>query len=118
MGKSEYARQGPEVLVSSVSQQGFIDRDGARRRDGERRQRLLDATLELHGSAGCASMTVQPVCKLAKVSTRSFYELYADHEELLTCPYLYLKEEILETIGRGSIRGGRPMETRRSCSRR
>lgn len=52
-------------------------------RDSERRQRLLEAALELYGTVGYRATTVQADCKLAKMSTRSFYEVYADHERLL-----------------------------------
>ncbi|AIY00014.1 hypothetical protein ART_0415 [Arthrobacter sp. PAMC 25486] len=72
-------------------------------RDEQRRRRLLEAALELHGTLGYGSTTVQTVCKLAKVSTRSFYELYADHEELLTRLYLELNDEVLATINGGGI---------------
>lgn len=67
-------------------------------RDRERRQRLLEAALELYGTAGYRATTVQAVCKLAKVSTRSFYELYADHEQLLAELYEDLNEEVLAAI--------------------
>ncbi len=67
-------------------------------RDRERRQRLFEAALELYGTAGYRATTVQAVCRLAKVSTRSFYELYTDHEQLLTELYLDLNEEVLAAI--------------------
>lgn len=80
-------------------------------RDEERRRRLLEAALELHGTVGYGSTTVQSVCRLAKVSTRSFYELYADHEELLTRLYLDLNEELLATISGASGRLPRDLFT-------
>lgn len=67
-------------------------------RDQERRRRLLDAALELYGTIGYRAATVQAVCRLAKVSTRSFYELYSDQEELLERLYLDLNGEVLEAI--------------------
>lgn len=68
------------------------------KRDEDRRRRLLDAALELYGTAGYSATPVQTVCRLAKVSTRSFYQLYAGHHELLTRLYLNLHEEVLEAI--------------------
>jgi len=67
-------------------------------RDHQRRRRLLDAALELYGTLGYRATTVQAVCHEAKVSTRSFYELYADHEELLATLYLELNNEVLDAI--------------------
>lgn len=71
-------------------------------RDGERRQRLLEAALELYGTVGYGASTVQGVCKLAKVSTRSFYELYSEHQDLLAHLYLALNEEVLAAITGGT----------------
>lgn len=76
-------------------------------RDKERRRRLIQGALELQGTLDYGSTTVASVCKLAKVSTRSFYELYADHEELLMCLHLELTQELLETI-RGATLGHPP----------
>jgi AcrR family transcriptional regulator len=67
-------------------------------RDQERRRRLLDAALELYGTAGYRRTTVAAVCRLAKVSTRSFYELYADQEQLLERLYLDLNGEVLAAL--------------------
>lgn len=67
-------------------------------RDQERQQRLLGAALELYGTVGYRATTVQSVCRLAKVSTRSFYELYSDQEELLERLYRDLNSEVLDAI--------------------
>lgn len=67
-------------------------------RDDERRRRLLDAALELYGTIGYRATTVQAVCRLAKVSTRSFYELYSDQEQLLERLYHDLNGEVLQAI--------------------
>ncbi|GAA1812702.1 TetR/AcrR family transcriptional regulator [Agromyces neolithicus] len=64
-------------------------------RDEARRRRLLDAALELYGTIGYRSTTVQAVCKRATVSTRSFYELYSEQEELLAELYGELNAEVL-----------------------
>ncbi|MFD4420992.1 TetR/AcrR family transcriptional regulator [Agromyces sp. NPDC058484] len=64
-------------------------------RDAARRRRLLDAALELYGTIGFRATTVQALCRLATVSTRSFYELYADQERLLEQLYRELNDEVL-----------------------
>ncbi|PYI67687.1 hypothetical protein CVV68_09670 [Arthrobacter livingstonensis] len=45
---------------------------------------------------------MQAVCRLAKVSTRSFYELYADHQKLLESLYIDLNSEVLDAIADGN----------------
>lgn len=49
----------------------------------ERRQRLLAAALELFGTQGYASTSIDKLCAEAKVTTRHFYEQFADKEKLL-----------------------------------
>jgi AcrR family transcriptional regulator len=49
----------------------------------QRRQALLDAGLELFGTKGYHSTTVEEVCRTAYVSTRNFYEEFDNREALL-----------------------------------
>lgn len=49
----------------------------------ERRQRLMASALELFGTVGYLPTTVEKLCSHAKVSTRHFYEHFADREALL-----------------------------------
>lgn len=63
-------------------------------RDAGRRTRLLEAALELYGTIGFRKTTVQALCQEAKVSSRSFYELYPAQETLLEDLYDSLNEEI------------------------
>lgn len=53
-------------------------------RRSERRQRLLDAGLQLYGTTGYAGTTVQELCAHAHVSARTFYEEFDNREQLLT----------------------------------
>jgi AcrR family transcriptional regulator len=52
-----------------------------RRRD--RRDRFLDAALELFGTTGYAATSVSAVCKAAGLSSRQFYAEFTDREHLL-----------------------------------
>ena len=72
-------------------------------RDQERKRRLLDAALELYGTQGYRATTVHAVCQSARVSTRSFYELYADQGELLTRLYHDLNNEVLDAIAARTV---------------
>ncbi|GGJ52116.1 TetR/AcrR family transcriptional regulator [Glutamicibacter ardleyensis] len=52
-------------------------------RDKQRRRQLSDTALQAYATTGYSAATVQEVRRQAHVSTRSFYELYADKSELL-----------------------------------
>lgn len=51
-------------------------------RKAERRQRLLDASLELFAERGYANTPIELLCRTAGVSTKSFYREFADKEAL------------------------------------
>ncbi|MGV8885021.1 MAG: TetR/AcrR family transcriptional regulator [Microbacteriaceae bacterium] len=91
------------MAATSDSEIGLWRGTAQHTRDQERRQRLLDAALELYGTVGFRATTIQHLCSLAKVSTRSFYELYASQEELLQALYLRLNAEVLAVITDVSI---------------
>jgi AcrR family transcriptional regulator len=55
----------------------------AEERRAERRQRLLDAGLDLLGRRGWHATTVTAVCEHARLTPRYFYESFADRDELL-----------------------------------
>ncbi len=52
-------------------------------RQAERRQRLLDAGLELFGTVGYASTSVRTVSATASLNSRYFYESFSSREDLL-----------------------------------
>jgi AcrR family transcriptional regulator len=49
----------------------------------QRRQALVDAGLELFGTKGFNSTSVEEICRTAYVSTRNFYEEFENREALL-----------------------------------
>jgi AcrR family transcriptional regulator len=53
-------------------------------RRAERRQRLLDAGLQLYGTEGYASTTIAQLCHTAGVAPSKFYEEFTGREELLS----------------------------------
>ena len=57
-------------------------------RRADRRRRLLDAGLELFGSAGYSNTSIEQICSFARVTTRHFYEEYGSREELLKAVYV------------------------------
>lgn len=55
----------------------------AQERRADRRRRLLDAGLELFGTRGFATTTIEQLCTQARVTPRHFYEAFAGREQLL-----------------------------------
>ncbi len=53
----------------------------------ERYDRLLDAGLELYGTQGFQSTTIEQLCAAARLNPRYFYEQFATREELLGAVY-------------------------------
>lgn len=64
-------------MTTSVGQTVGADA-GAARPSGSIRTRLLDAGLELFGTAGYEVTTIQALCREARVSTRDFYRHIGD----------------------------------------
>jgi len=52
-------------------------------RRSERRERMLKAALELFGTGGYRSTTIEALCAAAGVSTRNFYEEFGSREALV-----------------------------------
>ena len=53
----------------------------------ERRERLLDAGLELFGTRGYAATSIEAICGEARLNARYFYETYETRESLLGAVY-------------------------------
>ncbi|HKS49055.1 MAG TPA: TetR family transcriptional regulator [Amycolatopsis sp.] len=56
-------------------------------RRAARRERLLDAGLDLLGTAGSSATSVRAACRHAKLTERYFYENFADREEFVVAIY-------------------------------
>lgn len=56
-------------------------------RRAERRERLLDAGLELFGTQGYAATTIESLCAAARLHPRYFYEEFGTREALLGAVY-------------------------------
>ena len=63
-----------------------------------RRERLLDAGLDVFGTNGWAGSSIEALCTAAGVSTRHFYEQFDSREALLTAVYERIIEEIAATV--------------------
>ena len=55
----------------------------ATERRADRRTRLLEAALDAFGNGGYRAASIEQLCAAAGISTRNFYEEFANREELL-----------------------------------
>ncbi len=60
----------------------------------ERRERLMQAALQLFATQGYANTTIETLCSEAKVTTRHFYQVFSSREELLLAVYNQITEEL------------------------
>lgn len=67
-------------------------------READRRQRLVEAGLDLVGTQGVAALTMRAACREASVGPRYFYDVFADRDELLAAVYDEAVERIREPI--------------------
>lgn len=64
-------------------------------RSAERRERLLEAGLELFGTQGYANTSIRAVSAAASVNVRHFYESFSSREDLLYQIYERIVHEIV-----------------------
>jgi len=67
-------------------------------RRAARRDLLLDAALELLGTAGWKATTVRGVCQAAQLNPRYFYESFADIEALVVALYDRLMRDLARRL--------------------
>ncbi len=67
-------------------------------RRAARRERLLDAGLELFGTVGFAATTIESICAQARLNPRYFYEQFQSREQLLGAVYGRHVETVLESV--------------------
>jgi AcrR family transcriptional regulator len=76
-------------------------------RCSERRQRLLDAGLELFGTKGIAATTIAEVCEAAGLTKRYFYESFATIDDLAVAVFSDVTDRLAEKVWPASALGGR-----------
>jgi AcrR family transcriptional regulator len=70
----------------------------AEARRSARRERLLDAGLDLLGTAGSQGTSVRAVCRRAGLTTRYFYESFEDLDALLLAVFDRMIEELAAAV--------------------
>ncbi|WP_072690319.1 TetR/AcrR family transcriptional regulator [Rhodococcus marinonascens] len=78
---------------------------GPQQRREERRTRLVDAAVEVFGTSGYRSATVEKICTAAGLTKRYFYESFDGREALLLAAYAGVTDRLRESIVRGSDGG-------------
>jgi AcrR family transcriptional regulator len=78
-----------------------------------RRERLLDAALELFGTDGYPATSVERLCAQAKVSTRHFYHEFQNKEAVLLAVHAQLIEQGVRSTGEAlAATAGAPVRER------
>ena len=79
-----------------------------------RRERLLDAGVELFGTRGWAAAGVKDICREARLTDRYFYESFDDRLALFTAVFDHVTGELLRRVA-GAV-AGVPAEPRAQVS--
>lgn len=74
------------------------------RRD-ERRERLIDAGIELFGRDGYRTATIESVCRESGLAKRYFYESFDTKEDLLSAVYDHLRVDLRDRVAAGALTG-------------
>lgn len=80
---------------TQASRRRYGGRSDAQRR-AERRERLMDAGLELFGAEGYSGTSIERLCATASVSTRNFYEEFPGREALLIALHERITQQALQ----------------------
>lgn len=80
----------------------------------ERREALLAAALEVFGTKGYAASSVEEVCRRAYVSTRNFYEEFANREALLAAVGELVTEQVYRALTDVEVEPGPDLLLRRT----
>ncbi len=92
-----------ENVLASTRVYGGVSADQRRE---ERRQRLIDAGLELFGTRGVAAVGIVDICAEAKLTKRYFYENFASVDELAAAVFEQVTDRLVEQVVPAIIAGG------------
>ena len=80
----------------------------ASQRRSERRERLLDAGLELFATVGYNQTSIEQICAMARVTARHFYEAFPGREALLCALYDQIIVTLQDAIAAAVAAEGEP----------
>ncbi|MEV6279177.1 TetR family transcriptional regulator [Nocardia sp. NPDC051832] len=72
-------------------------RSAAQRRT-ERRDRLIEAALDVWRASGWTAVTIRAVCARTALNDRYFYETFADRDEMLVAAWEYVRDDMLAAL--------------------
>jgi AcrR family transcriptional regulator len=87
----------PKRPSNAPSPRRYLGITAAERR-AQRRERLLEAGLELFGTRGYAETAVRDICSEASLNTRYFYESFKSNEDLLLQVYERIVAEMTAAV--------------------
>jgi AcrR family transcriptional regulator len=94
------------VSSPSVDETGRTYRGaGPRQRQEDRRVRLVDAAVEVFGTSGYRTATIEKICSTAGLTKRYFYESFDDSEALLLAAYGSVTDRLRDSVVRGAADG-------------
>ena len=82
-------------------------------RHAQRRERLLQAGLELFGTQGYAASSIRAVSAEASLNSRYFYESFSSREDLLYHLYRRIIEELVAAVIEQTAQGRARSKSRR-----
>ena len=90
--------------MTSAAGRTYRGADAGQRRD-ERRAKLVDAALEVFGTTGYRSATVDRICAAAGLTKRYFYESFDGSEALLLAVYAEVTDQLHTSMLTGAAAG-------------
>lgn len=70
----------------------------AEERTQQRRERLIEAALEMFGKRGIEHTTMRDICSQARLTERYFYESFANTDEAFDAVYARIKQELVRRV--------------------
>lgn len=93
-----------ESETSAVKRRSFKGQS-LEARQADRRERLMEAGLQMYGTQGFFSVTVRDVCVEAKLTERYFYESFKNSSALFDAIYIRLVEDLQQRILNAMMQG-------------
>ena len=85
--------------ATPATERRYRGRSGEERR-ADRRERLLDAGLDLFGTQGYPGTSIESLCAVAGISTRNFYEEFRNREALLIALHDFANATAMDSVTR------------------
>jgi AcrR family transcriptional regulator len=95
----------PAISTTSSGERLYGGKTTSERR-AQRREQLLDAGLELFGTEGYSTTTIEALCARAGLNPRYFYEQFGGREQLLGAVYERHVEQVLAVVGGAIAQAG------------